>query len=47
MIQQTCLQDRNRLTDSENELVVTRGKWLWGGIVREFEIDVSTLLHYI
>ena len=39
------LQNRNRLTDLENELMVTRGG-RWGErIVREFGIDMYTLLY--
>ena len=38
-------QNRNRLTDLENKLMVTRGEGLGGGIVREFGIDMYTLLY--
>ena len=37
----TYLQNRNRLTDMENRLVVARGE----GIVREFGIGMYTLLY--
>ena len=40
------IQNRNRLTDLENKLMVT--KWNgWGGtrIVREFGVDMYTLLY--
>ena len=37
--------NRNRLTDLENELVVTKRWWQWGGIVQVFGIDMYTLLH--
>ena len=37
----TYLQIRNRLTDLENELTVTRGEER--GVVREFGIDMYTL----
>ena len=39
----TYLQNRNRLTDLENKLVVTGGKG--GGKVREFGINMYTLLY--
>ena len=35
----------NRLTDLENELMVTRGKRGGGGINWEFGIDMYTLLY--
>ena len=35
------LQNRNRLADSKNELMVAGGK----GIVREFGMDMYTLLY--
>ena len=39
------MQNRNRLTDLENELMVAREK-RWGeGIVREFGMDMHTLLY--
>ena len=41
----TYLQSRNRLTDLENELMVTRGEGWEQGIVREFGIDMYTLLY--
>ena len=41
----TYLQNRNRLTDLENELMVTMGEGCQGGIVREFGIDMYTLLY--
>ena len=37
---------RNRLTDLENELMVARGEGWGEGIVREFGIDLYTLLHF-
>ena len=39
-------QNRNRVTDVENKLMVTRGEagW-WGGIHWEIGIDTYTLLH--
>ena len=37
----TYLQIRNRLTDLENELMVTRGEER--GVVREFGVDMYTL----
>ena len=41
----TYLQNRNRLSDLENKLVVSRGKDGGGrGIIREFGMDVYTLL---
>ena len=41
----TCLPKSNRLTDFEYEILVTRGK-RWGeGTVREFEINMNTLLY--
>ena len=42
---QMKLQNRNRLTDLENELIVTTGEGLWGGIDREFGIDMYILLY--
>ena len=39
------LQNRNRLTDIKNKLMVTRGKEWGKGIVREFGIDIYTLLY--
>ena len=36
---------RNRLTDLENELMITREKGLGERIVREFGIDMYTLLY--
>ena len=41
----TYLQNRNRLTDLENKLMVTRGKGWGEGIVNEFGTDMSTLLY--
>ena len=38
------LQNRNRATDLENELMVARGK-VGGGIVWEFVRDMYTLLY--
>ena len=41
----TCSPKSNRLTDFEYEILVTRGK-RWGeGTVREFEINMNTLLY--
>ena len=37
------LQNRKRLTDLENELMVARGKDVGEGIVREFGMDRYTL----
>ena len=42
---QMNLQNRNRLLDLENELMINRGKGLGEGIVREFGIDMHTLLY--
>ena len=39
------LQNRNRLTDLENGLMVTRVEGLGGGIDWEFGIDMYTLLY--
>ena len=39
---QINLQNRKRLTDLENELMVARGE----GIVREFGMDMYTLLYF-
>ena len=36
---------RHRLTDLENELMVTSGEGWGEGIVREFGIDMYTLLY--
>ena len=42
---QTSLQNRNRLTDFENELMAARGGEGWReGIVKEFEMDMYTQL---
>ena len=41
----TYLQDRNRLTDLENELMVTRGQEWGEGIFRELGINMYTLLY--
>ena len=38
------LQNRNRLTDIEKKLMVTKGE-TWGGINLEFEIKIYTLLY--
>ena len=38
-------QNRNRLTDLENKLMVARGEGRREGIVREFGMDTYTLLH--
>ena len=38
------LQNRNRLTDLENEFMVARGE-VGGEIVWEFVMDMYTLLH--
>ena len=41
----TCLPKRNRITDLDYEILVTRRK-RWGeGMVREFEINMNTLLY--
>ena len=37
--------NRNRLTDLENELMVARGERGREGIVREFGINIYTLLY--
>ena len=37
--------NRNRLTDLENELMVARGERWREGIVREFGINIYTLLY--
>ena len=37
MIQGTYLQNRNRLTDFENKLRVTRGETVWGGKIKSLE----------
>ena len=41
MIQMNLSTKQKRLTDLENKLMVTG----WGGIVREFGIDMYTLLY--
>ena len=41
----TYWQNRNKLTNLENELKVTMVDRLWGGIVKEFGIDMYTLLY--
>ena len=40
------LQNTNGLTALENELMVTRGEGGTEGIVREFGIDMYTLLYF-
>ena len=42
------LQNRNRLTDLENEFTVTGGGGRGGGkgIVREFRMDMCTLMYF-
>ena len=40
----TYLQNRNRLTDFENKLMVIKGERLWGGINYEFGINIYALL---
>ena len=40
----TCLQDRNRLTDLENKLTVTKGEKREHR-VNEIETDIYTLLY--
>ena len=42
---QTYLQNRNRLTDLESKLMVTRGEGCRGGIDWEFGIDMYKLLY--
>ena len=45
MIEITFLQNRNRLTDTENKLTVTKGK-TWGeGMNWELRINIYTLLY--
>ena len=41
----TYLRNTNRLRDLEKELMVTRREGLGVGIVREFGIDIDTLLY--
>ena len=43
----TYLQNRNRLTDTENKLMVTKGKTWGGGINQELGINIHTLLYMI
>ena len=38
------IQNGKRLTDLENKFTVVVGSGDGGGIVREFEVDMSTLL---
>ena len=39
-------QNRSRVTDVENKLMVTKGEsWGWGGINLEFGINIYTLLY--
>ena len=40
----TYLQNRNRVTDVENKLMVTKGERVAGGINWETVIDIYTLL---
>ena len=39
------LQNRNRNTDVEDKLMVTKGERRWGGINWETEIDIYILLY--
>ena len=39
------VQNRNRVTDVENKLMVTKGERGGGGINREIGIDMYTLLY--
>ena len=41
----THLQNRNRLTDLENELMLPRGEGLGEGMVREFRMGMCPLLY--
>ena len=41
----TYLQNRNRVTNVENKLMVTRGESGRGGINWEIGIDIDTLLY--
>ena len=45
MIQMNFLKNRNRLRDLENKLTVTREEGWGEGIVREFGIDMYTLVY--
>ena len=42
---QMNLQNRSRLTDLENKLMISKAEGWERGIVREFGIDMYTLLH--
>ena len=42
---QTYLQNRKKLTDFENELILARGKDLGKGQLREIGMDMYTLLY--
>ena len=44
-MKQMNLQNRKRLTDLENKLMVARGEGRREGIVREFGMDMYTLLY--
>ena len=43
---QMNLQNRKRLTDLENKVMVARGEGRREGIVREFGMDMYTLLYF-
>ena len=45
MMQMNLLQTRNRFTNLENKLMVTKGERSGGGINWEFGIDIYTLLY--
>ena len=45
MIQMNYPQNRNRLTDLENKLMVTKGERRGQGINWEFGINIYTLLY--
>ena len=41
----TYLQNRNRVTDVENQLMVTREERRWGGINWKIGTDIYTVLY--
>ena len=44
-VQRTYLQNRNRLTDIKNKLMVMKGETLGGGINQELGMNIHTLLY--
>ena len=41
----TCVQNRNRLKDVENKLLVTKRRCIWGEINQELHEQIPTSIH--